>query len=256
MNRINRKAAMKKSSPFIILFISLFSFSCHTSYNPQSVEYADYRVKQERLSDSNMVRLLQPYSAKLYASMNEVIGQVAVNLEKHQPEGSLGNLMADAMMYSATKKYKKHVDVAFMNYGGIRLTQIPAGPMTRGKLFELSPFDNYIVLLDIKGTVFKQFLDHIAGRGGWPVSGMTMQIADKKAQNILIGGKPLNENAQYTIALLDYTANGGDDSYMLKDLPQQNGGFLLRDELQEYFLQLQKEGKQISASVEGRVTSN
>lgn len=247
---------MKKSTAFVILFIALFSFSCHTSYNPQSVEYVDYRVKQQSLSDSSMVRLLQPYSARLYSSMNEVIGEVAVDLEKRQPEGSLGNLMADAMMYSATKKYKKRVDVAFMNYGGIRLTQIPAGPMTRGKLYELSPFDNYIVLIDIKGTTLKQFLDHIAGRGGWPVSGMTMQIAGKKAQNVLIGGKPLDENGQYTIALLDYTANGGDDAYMLKGLPQQNGGLLLRDELQEYFLQLQKEGKKISAAKEGRVTSN
>jgi 2',3'-cyclic-nucleotide 2'-phosphodiesterase (5'-nucleotidase family) len=247
---------MKKSSPFIVLIISLLFFSCHTSYNPQSVEYADYRVKQERITDSTMVRLLEPYSKQLYASMNEVIGQVSANLEKHQPEGSLGNLMADAMMFSATKKFKKHIDAAFMNYGGIRLTQIPAGPLTRGKLFELSPFDNYIVLLDIKGSVFKQFLDHIAGRGGWPVAGMTMHITDKKAQNILIGGKPLNEEAQYTIALLDYTANGGDDSFMLKNLPQQNGGFLLRDELQEYFIQLQKEGKTISAPVEGRITTS
>jgi 2',3'-cyclic-nucleotide 2'-phosphodiesterase (5'-nucleotidase family) len=256
MNRINRKAAMKKSSPFIILLISLLSFSCHTSYNPQSVEYTDYRVKQERITDSTMVHLLEPYSTRLYSSMNEVIGEVSTNLEKRQPEGTLGNLMVDAMMYSATKKFKKHVDVAFMNYGGIRLNQIPVGPMTRGKLYELSPFDNYIVLIDIKGSLFKQFLDHIAGRGGWPVAGMTMQIADKKAQHILIGGKPLDQEAQYTIALLDYTANGGDDSYMLKNLPQQNGGFLLRDELQEYFLQLQKEGKKISARVEGRVTTN
>jgi 2',3'-cyclic-nucleotide 2'-phosphodiesterase (5'-nucleotidase family) len=90
---------MKKSSPFIILLISLLSFSCHTSYNPQSVEYADYRVKQESITDSTMVRLLEPYSKRLYASMNEVIGQVATNLEKRQPEGSLGNLIADVFCH-------------------------------------------------------------------------------------------------------------------------------------------------------------
>lgn len=247
---------MKKSSSILLAFIFIFSLSCHTSYNPQTLEYADYRVKQERITDSSLINLLMPYSSRLNASMNEVIGQVAVSLEKKQPEGSLGNLMADVMLQATRKKYKKNVDAAFMNFGGIRLNQIAAGPMTRGKLYELSPFDNAVVLLDIKGDVFRQFLDHIAGRGGWPVAGLTMNISNKKAQQIMVGGKPLNESAQYTIALLDYNANGGDDCIMLKNLPQQNGGFIFRDELQEYFLQLQKEGRSITATVEGRVTTN
>lgn len=248
---------MKKSSSILFAFIFIVFFSCRTSYDPQSLEYTDYRVKQERITDSSLIHLLSPYSSRLYASMNEVIGQVATNLEKKQPEGNLGNLMADIMLHQARKKFNKHVDASFMNYGGIRLNQIPPGALTRGKLYELSPFDNIIVLLDIKGSVLREFLDHIAGRGGWPVAGMKMRISgNKKAEQVIIGGKPLNESAQYTIALLDYTANGGDDSHMLKNLPQQNGGFLFRDELQEYFLQLQKEGKGIAATVDGRVTTN
>lgn len=247
---------MKKDTPIILIILAVLTISCSTTYNPSSVEYADYRVQQGRITDSSILQLLSPYSSRLHASMNEVIAQVGMDLEKRQPECTLGNLMADAMLISARKKFAKHVDASFVNYGGIRLTQIPAGPLTRGKVYELSPFDNYIVLLNIKGTVLRQFLDHIAGRGGWPVAGLRMSIAGKKAQNIMIGGKPLNDDAQYTIALLDYNANGGDDCYMLQNLPQQNGGFVFRDELQEYFTQLQKEGKSITASVEGRITTS
>ncbi|HEX6179662.1 MAG TPA: 5'-nucleotidase [Chitinophagaceae bacterium] len=247
---------MKKGTPFILLILSVLAVACSTTYTPQSVDFVDYRVQQGRITDSSILHLLSPYSTRLNASMNEVIGQVATNLEKRQPEGTLGNVMADVMLSSARKNYKKHVDAAFMNYGGIRLTQIAPGPLTRGKLFELSPFDNIVVLLEIRGNVLRQFLDHIAGRGGWPVAGLRMSIAGKKAQDITIGGKPLNDNDQYTIAVLDYNANGGDDCNMLINLPQQNNGLIFRTQLEEYFVQLQKEGKGITASVEGRITSS
>lgn len=253
-------AAMKKSSPIVLLlvivFSTIFSTACNTIYNPQSLEYADYRVKQQPITDSSIVKLLSPYSTSLNASMNEVIGTVAATLEKKQPEGSLGNLMAEVMLVAARKKFAQPVDAAVMNYGGVRLPEIAPGPFTRGKLFELSPFDNTIVLLTIKGNVLKQFLDHIASMGGWPVAGMRMQISNKKATQVMIGGKQLDENAQYMVATVDYVANGGDDSFMLKSLPRQDRGILLRDELGAYFTQLQKEGKSITSTTDGRITSN
>lgn len=251
----NRIAAMKKGTPIILLFAIVLA-ACTTTYNPQSVEWSDYRVKQQPVTDSSILKLLAPYSASLNATMNEVIANVAIKLEKKQPEGTLGNVLADAMLQQAQKKFGQHVDASFMNYGGIRLTEITPGPLTRGKLFELSPFDNTLVLMTVTGDVLKQFLDRIAASGGWPVSGLQMQVTDKKPVQINIGGKPLDLNAKYTIALPDYVANGGDNMLMLKVLPKQDRGFILRDELQEYFTQLQKEGKSITSSIEGRITAN
>jgi 2',3'-cyclic-nucleotide 2'-phosphodiesterase (5'-nucleotidase family) len=249
-------AAMKKSSRIVLLLSVLSLIACNTIYRPQSVAYADYRVAPQPVTDSSLVYLLSPYSSRMYASMNEVIATVGVNLEKKQPEGTLGNVMVDVMLMAARKKFGQPVDIAVMNYGGIRQDQIPPGPLTRGKLFELSPFDNTIVLMSIKGSALKQFLDHIASRGGWPVAGVRMKITDKKATDITINGKPLDESMQYSMALLDYVANGGDESFMLRELPRQDKGFLFREELQEYFMQLQREGKSITSSVEGRITSN
>lgn len=252
----NRMAAMKKSFPIVLLLVIVFSTACNTLYNPQSLEYADYRVKQQPITDSSIIKLLSPYSTSLNASMNEVIATVAATLEKKQPEGTLGNLMADIMLAAAKKNFAQPVDVAVMNYGGIRLTEIAPGPFTRGKLFELSPFDNTLVLLTMKGSVLKQFLDHTASFGGWPVAGMRMQISNKKATQITINGKQLDENAQYTVTTADYVANGGDDSFMLKGLPRQDRGLLIRDALQAYFTQLQKEGRSITSTTDGRITSN
>jgi hypothetical protein len=35
--------------------------------------------------------------------------------------------MADAILYSASKKFNTTVDAAFVNYGGIRLNQLAKG---------------------------------------------------------------------------------------------------------------------------------
>jgi 2',3'-cyclic-nucleotide 2'-phosphodiesterase (5'-nucleotidase family) len=247
---------MKKSAPIVLLLAFIFLTACNTLYNPQSLEYADYRVKQQPITDSTIVKLLLPYSASLNASMSQVIGTVASTLEKKQPEGTLGNLMADAMLFAARKKFALPVDIGIVNYGGVRLMEVAPGPFTRGKLFELSPFDNNIVVLTMKGSQLKQFLDFIAAAGGWPVAGMRMRISNKQATDITIGGKQLDMNAQYLVALPDYVANGGDNAAMLKALPRQDGGFVFRSEMEAYFLQLQKEGRKISSTIEGRITSN
>ncbi len=84
--------------------------------------------------------------------------------------------MADAIYYGATQHFKMAVDAAFVNYGGIRISQLPKGEVTSGKIFELMPFDNIVVLQKLKGSVLQEFLDLIAERGGWPASGIIMQI--------------------------------------------------------------------------------
>lgn len=187
--------------------------------------------------------------------MNDVIAVAETDLEKKQPEGTLGNILADAMLSIAKQKYKTAVDASFINYGGIRLPVIPAGNITRGKIFELAPFDNIIVLLRLNGKVLTEFLNHLSLRNGWPVSGASWQIKDKKATAVIINGKPIDESTIYTIATLDYVANGGDDCVMLKNIPQINGGFLFRDAVIEYFNVFTGQGKKLTAKIENRITN-
>ena len=244
----------KLTTAYSLVILLIFSYSCSPVFKASSVQYKDYQVESQR-KDSSLQTFLQPYSDSVNSSMNTVLGQLAVDLDKRQPESSLGNFMADAMKIMAEKYYKTTVDGAFINYGGIRLNAIKAGTITRGRIFELMPFDNIIILQKIKGTVLQEFLDHIVGRGGWPVAGITMQIKDKKAVNVLIAGKPIDPNMTYTIANSDYVANGGDNSEMLKVIPQINNGFLLRDALIEYVQSFTQKSQSITATIQNQVTN-
>ncbi|HMO62131.1 MAG TPA: 5'-nucleotidase [Ferruginibacter sp.] len=239
-----------------ISFIALFCLitSCSRVYQPSSVEFKDYRIKNAAPGSSAVSKLLQPYADSVNKSMNDVIAVAGMPLEKRQPECTLGNLMADAMLAMSKEKYQTHVDAAFVNYGGIRLTSMAEGNITRGKIFELSPFDNIVVLLKVNGSLLQEFMDHIASRGGWPCAGITYQVKDKKAIHILIGGAPLKAEHTYTLAVVDYVANGGDDCTMLQPIPQQNNGYLFRDALIAYLSRQHSEGKQINVLLENRVS--
>ena len=240
----------------IVLFCTLlFSISCKTVYQPQSVQYVDYRLTQSSKQNDAVVKLLQPYADSVNKSMLGVVAVAGIDLEKKQPEGTLGNIMVDAMLAKAKQAYKIPVDAAFINYGGIRLPVIPKGNITRGKIFELAPFDNDIVIQKLSGKVLQVFLNHISNKGGWPAAGITWQIKGKAAVNVLINGQPLKETEDYTVAMVDYVANGGDDCAMLRPIPQKSIGYVLRDALIEYFSDLNKEGKKISSKIENRVSN-
>lgn len=245
---------MFKKHLFLFLITS-WLLSCQTFYQPQTVKYKDYRLTQTSKQDGALNTALKPYTDSVNKNMNDIIAVAEEELVKRQPEGSLGNIMADGMLAIAKEKFNQPIDASFINFGGIRLQAIPAGNITRGKLFELAPFDNVIVLQKIKGKVFQQFLNHISSRGGWPTAGMTWQIKNKEAINVLIGRKPLLETFTYTIALVDYVANGGDDCEMLKSISQINNGILFRDAIIAYFSSFTKQGKKIPAITEKRVSN-
>lgn len=240
---------------FFLFLITSWLFSCQTFYQPQTVKYKDYRLTQTSKQDGALNTALKPYADSVNKNMNDIIAVAEEELVKRQPEGSLGNIMADGMLAIAKEKYNEPIDASFINVGGIRLQAIPVGNITRGKLFELAPFDNTIVLQKIEGKVFQQFLNHISSRGGWPTAGITWQIKNKEAINVLIGGKPLLKTSTYTIALVDYVANGGDDCEMLKSISQINNGILFRDAIIAYFSSFTKQGKKIPAITEKRVSN-
>jgi len=238
---------------FIAPVLLLLLVACSRVYVPAKAEYQVQEISLQLPVDSGMLRLTQVYRDSINKSMNEVIGRLEGTLEKKQPSGSLNNFIADALLVMAREKVNANTDVALVNYGGMRVNQLAAGPVTRGKIFELMPFDNYLIVQELRGDVFQSFLDLVAERGGWAIAGCSFDIRNKKAVNIRIAGKPLDATKTYYVANSDYVANGGDNANMLRTLPQQNTGYLMRDAIIDYVRALQAQGKTILVNNEKRI---
>lgn len=241
---------MRNKISTALLFYLFLLVSCNPSFRSASVEYRSYNVQQKGNQNSQLNTLIKPYSDSINGTMNNVIGENEVLLEKSVRKNTLGFFMTDAFLLLANQKFNVHVDVSFMNHGGIRLNELSAGKVTNGKIFELMPFDNLLMIQKVKGRVLKQYLDTMAYYGTVIQSGLTLTVSNKKPENIRVGDKPLNENADYIISNSDYMIN---NSEVLKNIPSQNIGYLQRDAIIDYILMLTQKGKKIVVENTNRV---
>ena len=193
------------------------------------------------------------------------IGSTAVELRKGG-NNYLGNLVADALRSGAAGSLK--ADFALANSGGLRVSEVPAGPITFGQVFDLYPFENVQVVVSLPAPTIRDALETVLrqGKGPLQVSGLRYTIdwerfqalgADKRAYppGAIVtqivdanGGKPLCETSAcsrsnceatcapgtYTVSVTDFLANGGDWLSMLKDAPRKLGAVLARDIIVAY----------------------
>lgn len=167
----------------------------------------------------------------LLTSLAETVGATAEVLDatsfsSRTKETNVGNFIADV--------YRKatNSDVALVNGGSIRadLTYNP-GVLTKRDVLSILPFNNPVVKIEISGKVLRETLEHGVARsaednepGHFPqISGMSFRFdttkpAGARVSNILVGGKPLDENKTYTLATSDFLVSRGGDGYtMFKD---------------------------------------
>lgn len=236
----------KKIHPHFLL-IGLFfwsSLGCHLSKKSQlhsrNRNYSISNIKSIPINstitlDANnggSTDILATYRIAIDSIMKLEIGNTSSELKKSKPNGTLGNMVADAMVWNL--KSSAPVDAAVVNYGGIRIPSLSAGKISLGNVYEIMPFDNLIAVLALNAEELTQLCHKIAASGGWPVSGVSFTIQDTLATQILVNGQPLSNSRKYRIAMSDYIANGGDKCDFLKKIPQENTTLLVRDAIAAY----------------------
>ncbi|GAB3951337.1 hypothetical protein GCM10028805_31250 [Spirosoma harenae] len=206
-------------------------------------------------SDSSVANFLTPYRQGVDRTMNEVLAQSTGAIEKGLPDAPLNDLLSDALLQQASKRYGKPIDCSHLNYGGIR-DNLPKGAITMGGVFGVMPFDNQLVILTVTGSMLQQFLNHFASGHGLVVGGIRVKIHDKQVQSVTFAnGRMLQPNENYTIALSDYVANGGDNAtFLAKAVKRENTTYLIRDALIDFFREQGKTGQPITPTSDGRVS--
>jgi 2',3'-cyclic-nucleotide 2'-phosphodiesterase (5'-nucleotidase family) len=250
------KSILRLIPLYLLIAWGIFSFqACKTHFAIQTMEDSHFRFNEKyEATDPDIDSIVSPYKAKLQGEMSTVIGSNEEALIKGQPESLLGNWVADAIRdYCVRNGFE--VDFALQNYGGLRVGELPAGPINLGQIYELMPFENMLVILEADAGDVEKFFQRIAVYGGWPVSSeVRVSFNNGEVSSLSLSGSALDQERTYKIALPDYIANGGDRCDFFKDNSQNNTGVLIRDVLVSDIKLKAKNGKPIAASLDGRVT--
>ena len=126
------------------------------------------------------------------------------------PESALGNLYTDAMLDGVDADISIHV----IN-GGIR-AGLPAGELTFGSVYEMSPFDNQLTIIELSGAELRRVVAEQAHRGSRRIgfSGMRVDVDcadnDMAVRMQLNNGRSIEDSDTVRVALTNYLAFGGD----------------------------------------------
>jgi 2',3'-cyclic-nucleotide 2'-phosphodiesterase (5'-nucleotidase family) len=225
--------------------------ACHKPQQVVSVttEMIPVNASADALQDTSYLAQLAPVKANLEREMNVQIGYAPERLWVAEPECPMLNWASDALLEAAKTAYPGKVDIAIVNMGGMRC-EWQAGPITRGSVFELMPFDNRLVVLTLKGSDVLALCESFARYGGQGVAGMRVTIVDAQVANVTVGGKPLNLKASYTVATSDYLSGGADHMDALTQYTDYwKSDLLIRD----LYLQAVQQQDTVRAAVDGRM---
>lgn len=237
------------------LLILLVLVSCHTSYHPSSVAYKDYSIEGIANQDSSYNHYLKPFRDSMEQRMNERLGVAAKRMDIKRPVTTLGNFLADAYLTMTREKLGVKADLAVMNMGGIRKPYVEPGPITRGMVFEIMPFDNSITVVTVKGDLLVKYIESTMTDGGG-VSGLSFRTDGKSVKDIRIDGKPVDPGASYALVTSDYASSDSRIAWFFDAGKKQQFNYLMRDCIMDYIVKMGKEGKLIGEQLENRIIND
>jgi len=234
-----------------------------TTANSVKLVKEDYKlipITGDIQEDPTIASIIKPYNEEITKKMSEVIGEALVDLDQSKirlEETNLGDFIADWMRETAK------ADITITNGGGIRAS-IPKGPITVGTVYTVLPFNNLLLLLELKGSdilaaLENGFSQYEAKAGRFPqISGIRVKVNLKNppgkrvVEVTLTDGTPLDLNKVYKVATNDFMAAGGDGYTAFKNALSVKivTGNYMRDDLVSYI----KANPKVYKEVDGRIT--
>jgi len=244
-----------KNYLFFFLITGLF-FGCKNEpIQVTKITGKQLEVSDKLLTDSTFSSTIQPYKDTLKNKINTLLCYNPVTLYREETplESSLGNLYADICYEKANsifhKETNKNIDFALFNYGGIR-TVIPKGSITVKNIFELMPFENKLVIVELSGEKTKALFDYLQMRKeAHPISHVQLRLKNDKINSILVNNIPFDTSQNYFVLTHDYLQHGGDHMEFFKDpVDLFKTEYKVRDAIIDYL----KDIDTIKAKLDGR----
>ena len=251
---------MKPRFQYLAHFIifTVLILSCASSKQDvrelSSIESRNLQIDSTISADPSLTAYIQPFRVDLDKKMGVVIGSAAVALRKGKPEAPLNNFIADLMLERANREFDKPVHAALTNRGGLRAA-IPEGPVTLGNIYEVMPFENELVVLEMNGMQLLTLAKEIGEVGGEPISGMLLEFQGENLAKMTVNGQPVENDSIYYLTTTDFLSSPGRNRFaILSTVPRIFLGVTLRDAIIEKIEELNASGEKVSAQTDGRIT--
>ena len=202
--------------------------------------------------------MMEAFKKPIEAAQKKVIGQLETDLSQRfsveNGEPLMGNVIADAVQ-AVTGPLGSVA--AFWNQGGVR-SAMEKGEVTYGKLVEVCPFGNSLMLLDLKGSELLGALEHGLSGGGMllPSKGFSYTFdlnapAGKQILGASLKGEASDPQTTYKVTFSNFTAQGGDGHTILKEAKgaRLDTGFLDLEALLQFF----EKNSPVRMTTEGRI---
>jgi 2',3'-cyclic-nucleotide 2'-phosphodiesterase (5'-nucleotidase family) len=239
---------LKKYNDVLKLFVIFLTLICIASCSSQKYYITKIEGKKVPITNTNsqvaaIENFVAPYREHINKDLDNVLAICPETLDKSSGkwQTKIGNLMADVTLQYGSKAFqlrdKKSIDICLLNSGGIR-SILPKGNVTARTAFEIMPFENSLVVIALKGEQIIEMVNFfIAEKKPHPLAGITFTIdKNKLAKNIVIQGKPVQNETIYYVGTNDYLANGGDNmNFFKKGIQKFDLDYKLRNILIDYF---------------------
>jgi 2',3'-cyclic-nucleotide 2'-phosphodiesterase (5'-nucleotidase family) len=221
-------------------------------------------VIDERIAeDAEILKVLEPYRSRV-RELDNVIGRLEGDLKRVRPgSGTLGNFVSDGLRSEASRRLKTPVLLTVTNSGGMRRTGIPEGTLRVRDIFELLPFENALIVLDMTGDQVLKLLRAVLNSGdaqsGARITYRTNangRLEFISASFIDASGKEtgIDPQAVYSIVTIDYLYNLKSGNYaILREARNMRPiGITLRDAIINYVKVLNAQGLPVRPVMDSR----
>ena len=248
---------LKKISLLYIVF-SMVLF-CHAQN--RTIDYQLRTVNGDCATYDNpkLKKELEKSKKKLEKQNSVVIGYCPEEMISDMPQSPLSNFLTDILVDIANEYCQKHhkeaVDFSLLNFGGIR-TSLRAGDVTIGNLFEISPFENTLVIANIKGSEVRKIFRRFKTKKCEPYSQqVSIQYVGDYFYKALIHGKEIDNDKIYRVVTLDFILTGGDKILNgVEILSAEHTNIVVRDAYINHIKKMTAEGKVITGKFDERMS--
>ncbi len=229
----------------IYLLLGILIYSCKQQpLSVNKINTEQHKIDATLVADKEIDAFIAPYREHLNKTLDSTLSIALMNITKNDGslESTLGNLIADISFEQVQavfkKRYNKEIDFVLLNHGGLR-APINKGPVTARSAFQVMPFENELVVVELSYNKVKELIAYLATRQrAHPISNLKLSIVKdtKKAKNILVNGKPLEKDRRYLVLTTDYLQEGGDSMNFFSDPVQlYKTDYKLRNAMIDYF---------------------